>query len=101
MTKCSALPLAFGTVPAGSFVLEKSRLALYSESGAATARVDARGRFVVAGVCFDDALRFVALRFAVALFFALALRFAATLFFAVPLRFVVAVRVVFAPDLDA
>src|SRR3954468_22066880 len=96
MTKCGALPLAFGTVPAGSFVLEKSRLALYSESGAATARVEARGRFVVAGACFD-----VALRFAVALFFALALRFAATLFFAVPLRFVVAVRVVFAPDLDA
>src|SRR5678816_2268338 len=37
MTKCSALPRAFGTLPAGSAVREKSRLALYSARGAAEA----------------------------------------------------------------
>src|SRR4051812_41254268 len=34
MTKCSALPRAFGTVPAGSRVRVKSRLRLYSASAA-------------------------------------------------------------------
>src|SRR5688572_824390 len=34
MTKCSALPRAFGIRPAGSAVRVKSRLALYSASGA-------------------------------------------------------------------
>ena len=34
MTKCSAFPRAFGTFPAGSAVLVKSRFALYSASGA-------------------------------------------------------------------
>jgi len=50
MTKCKVFPFAFGTVPAGSFVREKSRFALYSASGAAPARVVARELFFAEAV---------------------------------------------------
>jgi hypothetical protein len=78
MTKCSVAPRAFGTLPAGSLVREKSRFALYSASGTA-ARLDDLAAFVevrlagafvpdrVAAPPFDalrfDELRFDALRF--------------------------------------